>query len=72
MLVLKKKEPWLYNVPKRDEQDKKDYELILKAYKYKNRKKGAETNEILAYHLSESLELDISKDDSCIIQKSSS
>lgn len=57
---------------KRDEQDKKDYELILKAYKYKNRKKGAETNEILAYHLSESLELDISKDDSCIIQKSSS
>lgn len=32
---------------KRDEQDKKDYELILKAYKYRNRKKRCETNKII-------------------------
>lgn len=29
---------------KQDEQDKKDYELILKAYKYRNRKKRSKTN----------------------------
>ena len=32
---------------KQDEQDKKDYELILKAYKYRNRKKGARQIKLL-------------------------
>ena len=31
----------------RNEQDKKDYELILKAYKYRNRKKGARQIKLL-------------------------
>lgn len=32
---------------KQDEQDKRDYELILKAYKYRNRKKGARQIKLL-------------------------
>ena len=32
---------------KRDEQDKKDFEFILKAYKYRNRKKGARQIKLL-------------------------